>query len=81
MTKKQLIKVEGRDLIISNVEKVYFPGNGFTKGEVIAFYSAIAERSLPHRQPLSVWYPTGRRHPAPGLLFLQPLLPPPRFSQ
>ena len=47
MTKKQQIEVEGRDLILSNAEKVYFPGNGFTKGDVIAFYSAIADTILP----------------------------------
>ena len=41
MTKKQQIEVEGRDLVLSNAGKIYFPGNGFTKGEVIAFYSPI----------------------------------------
>ena len=48
MPKKQLIEVEGRELAISNVDKVYFPESGFTKGEVIAFYSEIAEVILPH---------------------------------
>ena len=43
MPKKQLIEVEGRELAISNVDKVYFPESGFTKGEVIAFYSEIAD--------------------------------------
>ena len=48
MTKRQQIEVDGRELAISNVEKVYFPKSGFTKGEVIAFYSEIAETILPH---------------------------------
>jgi bifunctional non-homologous end joining protein LigD len=48
MPKKQIIEVEGRELAISNVDKVYFPESGFTKGEVIAFYSEIAEVILPH---------------------------------
>ncbi len=48
MTKKQQIEVDSRELVISNVEKVYFPESGFTKGEVIAFYSEIAETILPH---------------------------------
>lgn len=60
MTKKQLIKVENRELTISNVEKVYYPGNGFTKGEVIAFYSAIAETILPHLRDRQL---TLKRHP------------------
>ncbi len=60
MTRKQLIKVDGRELSISNVGKVYFPGNGFTKGQVIAFYSDIAETILPHLRdrPLTL-----KRHP------------------
>lgn len=48
MAKRQPIEVEGRDLVISNVDKVYFPESGFTKGEVIAFYSEIADTILPH---------------------------------
>ena len=56
MPKKQLIEVEGRELAISNVDKVYFPESGFTKGEVIAFYSEIAEVILPHlrHRPLTL---------------------------
>ena len=48
MTKKQQVKIDGRDLILTNAEKVYFPRNGFTKGEVIKFYSEIADTILPH---------------------------------
>ena len=62
MPKKQLIEVEGRELAISNVDKVYFPESGFTKGEVITFYSDIAEAILPHLRdrPLTLKrYPDG----------------------
>jgi hypothetical protein len=31
MAKKQQVKIDGRDLILTNAEKVYFPRNGFTK--------------------------------------------------
>ena len=48
MPTKQLIEVEGRELAISNVDKVYFPESRFTKGEVITFYSEIAEVIVPH---------------------------------
>ena len=48
MPKKHHIEVGGRELTISNVEKVYFPASGFTKGQVISFYSEIAEVILPH---------------------------------
>src|SRR5271163_2936310 len=62
MPQKQQIEVDGRGLVISNIEKVFFPGNGFKKGEVISFYSEIAETILPHLQdrPLTLKrYPDG----------------------
>src|SRR5437867_2639142 len=62
MAKKQLIDIDGRELAISNVDKVFFPESGFTKGEVIKFYSDIAETILPHLRdrPLTLKrYPDG----------------------
>ncbi|MBA3961422.1 MAG: hypothetical protein H0X40_05920 [Chthoniobacterales bacterium] len=61
-TKKQLLEVEGRTLTFSNLDKMYFPESGFTKGEVIAFYSEIADVILPHLRdrPLTLKrYPDG----------------------
>ncbi len=46
--KQKIVKVGGRELAISNLDKIFFPGNGFTKGDVIAFYSEIADALLPH---------------------------------
>jgi bifunctional non-homologous end joining protein LigD len=48
MPAKQQIEIDGRQLAISNADKVYFPETGFTKGQAIAFYSEIAELILPH---------------------------------
>lgn len=62
MSKKQLIEVEGRQLAVSNLDKVFFPESGFTKGETIAFYSEIAGAILPHLhdRPLTLKrYPDG----------------------
>src|ERR1043165_2617403 len=62
MPKKQLIQIDGRELALSNLEKVYFPESGFTKGEVIEFYSDIAEHILPplRDRPLTLKrYPDG----------------------
>ena len=55
MSARQHVKVNGRELAISNIEKVLFPG-GFTKGDVIRFYSDIAETILPHlrNRPLTL---------------------------
>ena len=60
--KQQVVEVEGRDVTISNVEKVFFPETGFTKGEVIGFYSEIADTIVPHLcdRPLTLKrYPEG----------------------
>jgi bifunctional non-homologous end joining protein LigD len=62
MPSKHQIQVEGRELTISNLDKVYFPGSGFTKGEVIKFYTDIADVIVPHLQdrPLTLKrYPEG----------------------
>ena len=62
MTKKQIIKVGTRELSISNLDKVFYPESGFTKGQVITFYSDIADVILPHLRdrPLTMKrYPDG----------------------
>ncbi|MEV4567075.1 non-homologous end-joining DNA ligase [Nonomuraea sp. NPDC049419] len=50
------VKVDGRELTLSNLDKVLYPDNGFTKAEIIDYYSRIAPVLLPHLQgrPLTV---------------------------
>ncbi|MGI8819476.1 MAG: non-homologous end-joining DNA ligase [Chthoniobacterales bacterium] len=62
MTTKRQIEVEDHELTLSNLEKVYYPESGFTKGEVIGYYTAVAEVILPHLRdrPLTLKrYPEG----------------------
>jgi bifunctional non-homologous end joining protein LigD len=42
------VEVDGRRLSLSNLDKVLYPDTGFTKGEVIDYYSRIAPVLLPH---------------------------------
>ena len=42
------IEVEGRRLSLSNLDKVFYPATGFTKGQVIDYYTRIAPVLLPH---------------------------------
>jgi len=56
------LEVEGRDLSVSNLDKVYYPKTGFTKGELIDYYVKISPVLLPHlkNRPLSLKrYPEG----------------------
>ena len=41
-------RVDGRTLTLSNLDKVLYPAIGYTKAEVIAYYSQIAPVLLPH---------------------------------
>jgi bifunctional non-homologous end joining protein LigD len=42
------VTVEGRELTITNLDKVLFPETGFTKGQLIDYYASIAPALLPH---------------------------------
>jgi bifunctional non-homologous end joining protein LigD len=42
------VEVEGRKLRLSNLDKVMYPATGFTKGEVIDYYTRVAPAVLPH---------------------------------
>jgi bifunctional non-homologous end joining protein LigD len=62
MARKVPVKVDGRELTLSNLDKVLYPDYGFTKAEVIDYYSRIAPVLLPHLagRPLTVKrYPDG----------------------
>ena len=42
------VQVGERTLSLSNLDKVLYPGDGFTKGQVIDYYARIAPVMLPH---------------------------------
>ncbi|MGW9158598.1 non-homologous end-joining DNA ligase [Microbacterium sp. NPDC055665] len=51
----QVVQVDGRRLRVTNLDKVVYPETGTTKGEIIAYYSAIAPLLLPllDRRPVT----------------------------
>jgi bifunctional non-homologous end joining protein LigD len=44
--RKELLQIEGREVPISNPEKVFFPQRGYTKLDVVRYYLAVAEGAL-----------------------------------
>jgi bifunctional non-homologous end joining protein LigD len=57
-----VIRVDRREIEISRPEKVLFPDDGITKGDLIEYYARIAPRILPHlrSRPLTLErYPNG----------------------
>lgn len=56
------VEVEGRRLKLSNLEKVLYPATGFTKAQVIDYYTRISPVLVPHMKgrPLTLKrYPNG----------------------
>jgi bifunctional non-homologous end joining protein LigD len=42
------MEADGRELRLSNLDKVFWPDEGYTKGDLLAFYFNVAELILPH---------------------------------
>ncbi|HEU0103033.1 MAG TPA: non-homologous end-joining DNA ligase [Mycobacteriales bacterium] len=45
---KVVVDVEGHPVALTNLEKVMYPASGFTKGQVLDYYTRIAPVLLPH---------------------------------
>lgn len=66
---EQHLEIEGRRVKVTNLDKVLYPATGTTKGDVIAYYQAIAPVFLPHargRPATRKRWPNGvgtREHP------------------
>ncbi|MEV7801125.1 non-homologous end-joining DNA ligase [Microbacterium foliorum] len=59
----QNVQIDGRRLRITNLDKVVYPETGTTKGEIIAYYTAIA----PHILPLLAGRPVTRKRWVEGV--------------
>jgi bifunctional non-homologous end joining protein LigD len=56
------VTIEGRDLELSNLDKLMYPAAGFTKGELIDYYTRISPVMLPHlrgRAATRIRFPNG----------------------
>jgi bifunctional non-homologous end joining protein LigD len=61
-TARTPMDVAGRTLSVSNLDKVLFPKDGYTKGDLIAYYRQVAPLIVPHlrERPLTLQrYPDG----------------------
>jgi bifunctional non-homologous end joining protein LigD len=54
------VEVDGRELKLTNLDKVLYPEAGFTKGEVVDYYAKVAPAIVPHLSGRAV---TLRRFP------------------
>jgi len=62
MSKEPVVEIQGKQLKLSNLDKVLYPATGFTKGQVIDYYARVAPTLVPHLagRPLTLKrYPNG----------------------
>src|SRR5437868_6812497 len=62
MSTKSELDIEGTKVPVSNLDKVFYPKTGFTKGNVIDYYVRISPYLLPHLKdrPITLKrYPNG----------------------
>jgi bifunctional non-homologous end joining protein LigD len=77
MPDKSSLKIGGTTLEVSNLNKVFYPKTGFTKGQTIDYYIRISPFLLPHlkNRPITLKrYPDG----ADGFFFYEKECPPHR---
>ena len=60
MAENQVVEVDGRELKLTNLDKVLYPKAGFTKGQVVDYYAKVAPAMVPHLDGRAV---TLRRFP------------------
>ena len=66
MSPDHIVEIGGRQLKLTNLDKVFYPATGFTKGQVIDYYARIAPVLVPHLagKPLTLKrYPNGVNEP------------------
>ena len=70
----QEVTVEGRRLRLSNLDKVFYPATGFTKGQVIDYYARVGPTVVPHLKGRAL---TMKRYPdgADGPFFYEKRCP------
>jgi len=70
MSSKIAVDVEGQQVVLSNLDKVLYPEAGFTKGQVLDYYTRIAPVLLPHLAGRAL---TRKRYPdgVDGMVFFE----------
>lgn len=74
MSTKSQLQVGGRAVDVSNLDKIFYPKTGFTKGQVIDYYINISPYLLPHLKGRPV---TLKRYPngVEGFFFYEKQIP------
>ena len=60
MAASRVVEIDGRELKLTNLDKVLYPAAGFSKGEMVDYYARVAAAMVPHLKGRAV---TLRRFP------------------
>lgn len=64
--KERTIRLGSKSLLVTNLDKLYWPDEGITKGEIIAYYESVGDYMLPYLKdkPISMHrFPNGVQKP------------------
>lgn len=77
MSAKSQLKIGNKTIEVSNLDKVFYPKTGFTKGQTIDYYIRVSQVLLPHLKDRPI---TLKRYPdgVEGLFFYEKRCPPHR---
>lgn len=77
MATKSQLKIGNRTIEVSNLDKVFYPKTGFTKGQIIDYYIRVSAVLLPHLKDRPI---TLKRYPdgVEGFFFYEKRCPPHR---
>ena len=75
MGEKQTLRLGRKSIEVSNLDKVFYPETGFTKGDVLAYYREVAPAVVPHLKGRAL---TLKRYPdgVEGNFFYEKRCPP-----
>jgi bifunctional non-homologous end joining protein LigD len=45
-TRKEILEIGGREVTVSNPDKIYFPETGYTKMDLVSYYLAVADGAI-----------------------------------
>ena len=45
-TRKEVLEIDGREVTVTNPDKVYFPDSGYTKMDLVSYYLAVSDGAL-----------------------------------
>jgi bifunctional non-homologous end joining protein LigD len=77
MPGKSQLRIGNKNIEVSNLDKIFYPKTGFTKGQIIDFYVRVSPALLPHLKDRPI---TLKRYPngVDGLFFYEKRCPPHR---